>query len=108
MMKNVLLILLGFATMIYYGKVIVKKQYSIMEVGKELASLDIKKLDLEAEIKSLKLQKEKTLQPAYLEEIAKLKQTHVPRADQFLVLSSAIEKQIFSKKKKNKKKNGTK
>ncbi len=107
-MKNVLLILLGFATMIYYGKVIVKKQYSIMEVGKELASLDIKKLDLEAEIKSLKLQKEKTLQPAYLEEIAKLKQTHVPRADQLLVLSSAIEKQIFSKKKKNKKKNGSK
>jgi hypothetical protein len=105
MIKNVLLILTGFVTLIYYGKVIVKKQYGIMEVGRELAQLDQKKLDLEAEIKILKLQKEKILQPAYLEDIAKLKQTHVPRADQFLVLSKALEKQMFSKKKK-KKKNG--
>jgi hypothetical protein len=104
MIKKLFFLLCIFAIAIYYGTTIVRKQYKIMEIGRELASLDYKKSDLEAKIDKLKLAKAKILLPQYLQKIAEQNKTHTARAEQFIVLSTELKRQIADQNKKKKKK----
>ncbi len=104
MIAKVFGILCLFALMIHYGTHIVRKQYRVMEIGRELASLDHKKSDLEAKIDKLRLDKARILVPQHLQMIANHNKTHTPRAEQFIVLSTELRKQIADKNKKKKKK----